>query len=204
MQRNSRSFSGTDSPDQTDLPTLRVKPEIQVLGVDDAPFLFEDSHAALVGCVFRGGEHLDGVLASRIEKDGLDATDSIAGMLSSSSHSSRVRVILLDGITFGGFNVVDIRKLSSLTSLPVLVVLRRHPDLPAFYSALSSLPFAERTTAAAENAGDIKRFNAIYFQHYAISERSARDVLQVSTTHSNIPEPLRIAHMIARAFGSLK
>lgn len=194
MPRNSRSSFQS---------SFRVKPEIRILGVNDAPFLFHDSEATLLGCVFRGGGSLDGVLSARIKKDGFDATDVIASMALSPSQA-HLRVIMLNGITFGGFNVVDIRRLSSLTHLPVIVVMRRKPDLAAFRSALSNLPFPNRRLDAAKSAGGIKRFKNLYFQHSIISEQSAKEILGVSITRADIPEPLRIAHMIARAFRSLK
>jgi len=183
---------------------FRVKPEIRILGVDDAPFLFGDSEVTLLGCVFRGGDCLEGVLSARIEKDGFDSTEAIAAMLLSSPHHEQLRVIMLNGITFGGFNVVNLQRLSSLTHLPVIAVQRKKPDLSAFQSAMSNLPFPEKRLGAAKNAGGIKRFNNLYFQHSNISERSAKEVLGVSITRSNIPEPLRIAHMVARAFRSLR
>ena len=193
MQRNSRSSLEN-----------RIKPEIRVLGVDDALFLFNDTHAIILGCVFSGGVRLEGVLSSKIEKDGLDATDAISQMVLSSPHSGQIRIIFLNGITFGGFNVVDIKRLFSLTGFPVVAVMRKHPDLPAFFSALSSMPSSKARISAAKAAGDIKRFKNIYFQHYGISEESAIELLHVSATRSDIPEPLRVAHMLARAFRSLK
>ena len=53
---------------------------------------------------------MDGVLRSDITKDGLDATDVICNMIKKSKHYGQIRVVMLDGITYGGFNVVDIEE----------------------------------------------------------------------------------------------
>ena len=50
---------------------------------------------------------------------------------------------MLNGITFGGFNVVDIKKLHLATKLPVLAVTHEKPDLKSIHEALKNLPKAE-------------------------------------------------------------
>ena len=71
---------------------------------------------------------MDGVLRSDITRDGLDATEVISTMIKNSRHYSQLRVVMLDGITYGGFNVVDIEELYRETGLPVIVVMRAYPD----------------------------------------------------------------------------
>ena len=78
----------------------------------------------IVGTVFRGGDWMDGVLRSDITKDGLDATDIISKMIKKSKHYGQIRVVMLDGITYAGFNVVDIEELYGETGIPVIVVMR--------------------------------------------------------------------------------
>lgn len=74
----------------------------------------------IVGVVFRGGCWLDGVRRTSVEVDGFDAVDKIATMILASPHKKQLRVIMLDGVTFAGFNVVDIRALNVKTRLPVI------------------------------------------------------------------------------------
>ena len=102
-----------------------VKREIRVLGVDDGVFVPQKRGKALiVGVVYRGGLWLDGVMHTEIEVDGLDATEKIASMIKSSPHYAQLRVIMLNGLTFAGFNIVDIKRLYGETGLPVIVVSR--------------------------------------------------------------------------------
>lgn len=181
-----------------------IKPEIRVLGIDDGVFTPHlKGLVPVVGVVFRGGYWLDGVMHTKIEVDGLKATDKIASMITNSPHYKQLRVIMLDGITFAGFNVVDIKKLNIKTKLPVIVVTREKPNFAEIHEALKNLPKSEERWKAILNAGEIfevstrSRNEKIYMQVSGILEEDARKILQLTSTRSNIPEPLRVAHLIA-------
>jgi endonuclease V-like protein UPF0215 family len=115
-------------------PDFHIKPEIRILGIDDSALLSEK--VMIVGAVFRGGDWIDGVLRSEITKDGLDATEVICKMIKESKHYGQIRAVILDGITYGGFNVVDIQMLYRETGIPVIVVMRSYPDFEKIKSAL--------------------------------------------------------------------
>jgi len=91
-----------------------VKEEIRILGIDDGPFTKDDKEVIVIGVVYRGGEFIDGLLRTFVEIDGLDATEKLAKMINSSRHKQQLKVIMLDGITLGGFNIVDVKKNSTL------------------------------------------------------------------------------------------
>ena len=180
-----------------------IKPEIRVLGVDDGPFSPHHGFAPVVGVVFRGGYWLDGVLSTKVKVDGFDATDRIASMIVDSPHHRQVRVILLDGVTFGGFNVVDIKKLYALTNLPVIVVTRDKPNFKEIHAAVKNLPNSAERWKAVQNAGQVfevqtrNRDEKVYMEVCGASESDAQRILQVTSTRSSIPEALRVAHLIA-------
>ena len=97
-----------------------VKTEVRILGVDDGYFIpHTKGKCEVVGVVFRGGYWLDGVMHTRIDIDGMDATDKLAMMVNGSPHYGQLRVIMLNGITFAGFNVVDTLELFELTDIPI-------------------------------------------------------------------------------------
>jgi endonuclease V-like protein UPF0215 family len=181
-----------------------IKPEIRVLGVDDGVFIPHTKHLVLVvGVVFRGGYWLDGVMHTRIRVDGFDATSKIASMIIASPHWKQLRVIMLNGITFAGFNVVDIKKLFSKTKLPVIAVTREKPDFSEIRKALMHLPKSEQRWKAILDAGEIfevstrSKSEKIYVHAYGILEEDARKILRLTSTRSNIPEALRVAHLVA-------
>ena len=187
-----------------------IKPEIRVLGVDDGVFSpHVESVVPVVGVVFRGGYWLDGVMHTEILVDGFDATEKISSMVTSSPHHKQLRVIMLNGITFAGFNVVDIKSLNVTTGLPVIAVTRENPDLPLIQRALKHLPKSEERWNAILNAGELsevstrKEDEKIYLHSAGVSLVDAEKIVRLTSTRSNIPEALRVAHLIASGISHL-
>jgi len=181
-----------------------IKPEIRVLGVDDGVFIpHMKGLVPIVGVVFRGGHWLDGVMHTKIKVDGFDATDKIASMIFNSPHYKQLRVIMLNGITFAGFNVVDIKKLFSEAKLPIIAITREKPNLAEIRKALKNLPEYKERWEAILNAGKIfevstrNKSEKIYMQLSGVQKEDAEKILQLTATRSNIPEALRVAHLIA-------
>jgi len=181
-----------------------IKPEIRVLGVDDGVFTpHMKGLVPVVGVVFRGGYWLDGVMHTKVKVDGFDAADKIVSMILSSPHYKQLRIIMLKGITFAGFNVVDIKKLNAETKLPVIAITREKPNFSEIREALKNLPKIEERWKAILNAGETfevctrSESEKVYMQISGILEEDARKVLQLTSTRSNVPEALRVAHLIA-------
>ena len=181
-----------------------IKPEIRVLGVDDGIFeLRSGGFATVVGVVFRGGYWLDGVMHTRIKVDGFDAGEKIAGMILGSSHFKQLRVVMLNGVTFAGFNVVDIKKLNEATCLPMIAVIRDRPDEESIREALKNLPKSGERWKAMRGGGKMYAVQAragaakVYVQVAGISLEDATKILRLTSTRSNMPEALRVAHIIA-------
>lgn len=178
---------------------FHIKPEIRILGIDDSALLTEK--VMIVGAVFRGGDWIDGVLRSEITKDGLDATEVICKMIKKSKHYGQIRTVILDGITYGGFNVVDIQTLYRETGIPVVVVMRSYPDFEKIKSALKYFPDGEERWTIIKRAGKIEKIpgekSSIYIQRAGIGMETVKQIIRLTSIRSNIPEPLRVAHLIA-------
>ncbi len=181
-----------------------VKPEIRVLGVDDGVFVpHSKGHALVVGVVFRGGYWLDGVLRTKVLVDGLDATQKIASMVLDSPHCKQLRVIMLNGVTFAGFNVVDIKRLSTKTNLPVIAITRDRPDFVKIHEALNNLTNREKRWKAIRGMDELYEVRTrgkgarVYMQIHGVYEEDARRIVQLTSTRSSVPEPLRVAHLVA-------
>jgi len=188
-----------------------IKPEIRVLGVDDGVFIPHTQNMVdVIGVVYRGGYWLDGVMRTEILVDGMDATEKIASMIKKSPHYEELRVVILNGITFAGFNVVDINELFKRTDLPVIAVTREKPNFEEIRKALKNLPEYERRWEAIESAGKIIKVKtrnaeeAIYMQIAGVSQKDAEKILRSTSTRSNIPEALRVAHIIASGLTRLE
>lgn len=187
-----------------------MKPEIRVLGIDDCAFKpHVKGQVRIIGVVFRGGYWLDGLMHTKIDVDGFDATEKIVSMIIGSSHYQQLRVILLNGITFAGFNIVDVKALNLATNLPVITVTREKPDFTDIHKALQNLPKSEERWKAILSAGEpveVSTRNAkakVYMQTAGVSKEDAEKILRLTSTRSNIPEALRVAHLIASGMSRL-
>jgi endonuclease V-like protein UPF0215 family len=181
-----------------------IKSEIRVLGVDDGGFVPRTKGIVeVVGVVYRGGYWFEGVMRTEITIDGLDATEKIANMIESSPYYRELRVVVLDGVTFAGFNVVDIKKLSRKIDLPVMAVVREKPDMREIRRALENLSDFEIRWQAMENAGKTMEVkirsgeNPVYMHIAGILREDAEKIMKKTSIRSNIPEALRVAHIIA-------
>jgi endonuclease V-like protein UPF0215 family len=175
-----------------------------MVGIDDGAFIPHTKGVAdVVGVVYRGGYWFEGIMRAEIAIDGLDATEKIADMILSSPYYGELRVAVLDGVTFAGFNVVDIKKLYRKLALPVVAVVREKPDMEDIRSALENLPDFEVRWQAMENAGKImevktRESETLVYMHVAgILQADAEKIMEKTSTRSNIPEALRVAHLIA-------
>ncbi len=176
-----------------------MKKELRILGIDDSSFSKKDQEVLIIGTIFRGGSYLDGLLSFYVKNDSNDATNLLISSVNKSKHKKQLRCIMLNGISVAGFNMLDIKEISKKTLLPVIVIMRKFPNLKKFKSALSRID--KTRLKAIKNAGKIYSLkinhSKIFFQISGISKSAAMQAIKLSTTRSNIPEPIRIAHIIA-------
>ena len=174
-----------------------VKKEARILGIDDSPFdKFKDNDVLLIGTFFRGGSSLDGIMTTTAKVDGTDATAKIIKMVKKSRFYTQLRAIMLNGIAVAGFNVIDIQRLSAATKIPVIVVMRNYPEAGKIKSTLLKLGMKSKVRMI-KNAGAIHQAGKVYVQVSGCTLDKAKELLKISCTRSNIPEPVRTAHLIA-------
>ncbi len=173
-----------------------------MLGVDDGRFTPHTAgNVIVVGVVLRGGSSIDGVMHTHVAIDGLDATSQIASMINNSPHHKQLRLVMLNGITLAGFNLVDIHQLSSAIGLPVVALTETQPDLDAIRKALDNLPDTQARWDIVFRAGQIHevkcRGKRLFMVLAGVSLSDAKTVVELTATRSCLPEPLRVAHLVA-------
>jgi len=169
-----------------------------VVGFDDAPF--ERAHRGdvmVVGAVYAAAR-LEGVLATRVRRDGANATRALAECVRRSRFRAQLHAVLLQGIAFAGFNVVDTVALHATLALPVLVVARRKPDLGKIRRALlGHVPGGARKWCLIERAGPMEPLAGVWVQRAGLSPDEAQALVRRFALNGRLPEPLRAAHLIA-------
>jgi endonuclease V-like protein UPF0215 family len=198
---------------------------LNVIGFDDGPFPREHRGDVLLVGVVCSATRVDGIVSGRIRRDGADSTRRMVELVRASQCGQHIQAVLLQGIAVGGFNVVDVHGLSRALDIPVLVVVRRAPDMAAVRRALFSdvpagrprVPGAKRKWKLIEQAGAVEEIGPsrrsqkrasrvtgidapgprLWVQRAGLSLEEARRIVTTTTLHGNIPEPLRLAHLIA-------
>ncbi|NJE25644.1 DUF99 family protein [Thermococcus sp. MV5] len=183
----------------------KVKSQIRIVGFDDGTFSFKSKlnrgRTILVGVIMKGSQDVMGIVTRWIEVDGKDATEKMIEAIVNSRFKD-LRIIMLKGVTYAGFNVVDVVRLNKETGLPVIVVIRKKPDLQAMEKALKKhFTDAEERISLLHKAGKIKELipGKLYYQAIGVSHEQAEEIIRLTQKNSLIPEPLRLAHMIASA-----
>ncbi len=185
-----------------------IKPEIRVVGVDDGKHVFRSkTQVPIVGVVYKGGYWFEGVMSNKIWVDGFDVTEKVAEMVQASPHFRQLRAIMLNGVTFAGFNVIDIIELNKVTKLPVITISKDKPDLESIRSALSNLDHEEERYSTLLKAGEIvpiqNKGKKIFIQTAGLYCEDAQKIIALTSTRSSIPEPLRVAHLVASGISFL-
>lgn len=180
----------------------QVKKEVQVLGIDDAPFERKDKEVKVVAVLARGAKMMDGVFHTQVKRDGLDATGKIAQLVRDIEREN-ARAIILNGVTFAGFNTVDIKRLYKETGIPVIVSMQKRPDFHSIRSALKNLDKGKERWDMMRAAGKVREVELdggrkVYVQCEGIKTKDAEEIIKLTTVNGLVPEPVRAAHMVAK------
>lgn len=182
-----------------------IKSKTPIIGIDDGGFdrysrEQKDNNIPVFGVIMKGSAYVDGVIQCQIIRDDPSVTTKISQMILKSSHHPQLQVIFLQGITIGGFGVIDIQKLYKLTNIPVIVVIRKYPDYLKIRAALKKVfPMDQERWLSIERAGDpikVREDPLIFLQTSGIHIEDASLLLKKCTVVGTIPEALRIAHFI--------
>lgn len=133
----------------------------------------------------------------------IDGRECSRTIVEQSKAMGRPDLILLDGITYAGFDVVDPEEVHAHASAPVITVQQYRLNLDRVRKALFD-NFAdadERFRVIERVAGKFQYLDTpwktIQYCAVGISQERAREYLARAMVYSPVPEPLRVAHAIA-------
>ena len=173
------------------------KKEVRILGIDDSPFeKFTKGNSLVIGTIFRGGLLLDGILTTKVAIDGNNSTKKLIQMVNNSKYKPQLKCIMLNGIAMAGFNVVDIGQLWKKTKIPVIVAIRKYPNFKKIETTLRQLNKLHKYKLI-QKAGPVEQVGRIFIQRKGITLEKAKAIINLTCTRSLIPEPIRVAHLIA-------
>jgi hypothetical protein len=175
-----------------------VRPHL--LGIDDGPFEKDaDALTPIVGVVMEGSDLVEGVAMTSFPIDGSEVTDFLAEWIGSLRFRPGLQGIVLGGITIAGLAVVDVPRLSGLLELPVLVLNRKNPRNHQLAGALRSAGLADRLEVVDRTPPSLSVSDGAYLACAGASPEEAARLIDASRRKGEMPEPLRLAHLIASA-----
>ena len=178
-----------------------MKSNLRILGIDDSPFLRQDSTCFLVGVVMRLDFYLEGFMMREIHVDGNDAHDVISEMAHTRAGIG-CNIIMTNGITFGGFNIIDPIALYERLKKPVITVTNRPPDMEAIKSAISKYLHSQSAIDLINRLSvekiELSPGHLFYVNRAGIDKVDTESVIRKTIRQGATPEPLRIAHLIGR------
>lgn len=172
---------------------------LRVIGFDDVPWRHRRTRAVGVVGAVCAGTRFEGMVYGTVRRDGWRATSALEALLLQGKFLPQVHLVLLDGIALGGFNVVDLPRLARTLRRPCVAVMRKLPDLPAMERAARRLPRPEARIAVLRRAGPIHVSGPFVYQVHGAEPREVGAALERLTDTGNVPEALRLAHLIGGA-----
>ncbi len=175
-----------------------MKELLRVIAIDDGSFKpRQKGKAILVAVLSRFDNRVEGILSTKVEVDGLDSTKKIIEMIKKSKFNQQANFLILDGVNFAGFNIVDLPLLSKKLGIPAIAIARKNPNFDKIEKALSNFRDKKKRTALIEKAGPVYKAKNVFFQVSGADQKTIKAVLTKTTRYGNLPEPLRLAHLIA-------
>jgi hypothetical protein len=180
-----------------------MKEQARVLGVDDSPFSFGDERSLVVGALVRAPGYLEAVMRTDVAVDGDDSTDRLVEMVTGSRYAEQVGLVMVDGIALAGFNVVDLESFHRRTGIPIATVTRDEPDMAEIEAALRKhfpdwerrLSLVRRVALRPLDTGH----NPLHASVLGMEWDDFVRLAQSTVVRGALPEPVRIAHLVAAA-----
>lgn len=172
-----------------------------VVGVEDGSFQKGITRKALLVAVLFKGLEIEDLKIAKITVDGLDATEKFTEILSEWEFAA----ILLAGVSFAGFNVIDPTVIHEKFKKPVIIVTQTKPDNKTVKRALQR-HFKDwkirvevfGKLGSAHKIVTLVGRSPIYAETVGVGVKWACNLIQALSVCSRVPEPIRVARLIAR------
>ena len=179
------------------------KKGIRALGVAECFKKGASRRSILAGVVVRADMLVDGFSFATATVGGLDATEAVVRLYERLRRKD-VNLLMLNGCVISWYNVIDLHEVADRTGKPLIcVTYEPSPGLEKYFAEYFPRDWRERL-AIYERNGPRKRVrlktgHEIFIRAVGLEEEEALRVLDRFVLHGAIPEPLRLARLLARA-----
>ena len=171
-----------------------------LIGIDDAPFeKRQPAPVPVVGVTMEGWDQVESVAITAFPVDGAEPTAFLARWVSGLRTRPVLQGVMLGGITIGGLGVIDLPALAVELGIPVLAVTRRDPGGSDLRDALGTAGLAGRVAIVERSPKAYRVADGLFLAHAGCHRTEAERIVLASIGKARLPEPLRVAHLVARA-----
>ena len=151
----------------------------------------------------RADRAIDGFVFSTATVGGMDATEKIMEMHRTLERDD-INLLILNGCVISWYNVVDLHRLADETGLPlVCVTYEESPGLEKYFTELFPEDWEYRVGIYRKNKArtpiTLGTGYTVYVRFIDMSLEEAKGILNKFTSHGAVPEPLRVARLLARS-----
>jgi uncharacterized protein len=180
------------------------KKAIRALGIAES-FSQKDTISTLAGVVMRSDLIVDGFALGTLKVSGSDATERILALLKDLNRND-VNAILLSGSILSLYNIVDVDSLNEECDLPVIALTFRksRSDLEKNIKARFTKGEAKLKLQLLKKLGkpdkiELRTNYPVFVRAAGVSLDDARKILDKFTLQGAVPEPIRLARLLARS-----
>ena len=171
------------------------------VGVEDGSFQKGITREALLAAVLLKEANIKSVKVIKITVDGLDATEKLSEVLKKWNFTA----VMLAGVSFAGFNLINPTIIYEKFKKPVIIISRTKPDNRAVKQALQKhFGDWEMRWKVFQNLGSVHKIVTrsgeppLYAEIVGASVKWASNIIRALCFCGRVPEPIRAARLIAR------
>jgi endonuclease V-like protein UPF0215 family len=157
--------------------------------------------STMAGVVMRKDLRIDGVAIASLTVGGMDATDAVLGIIASLERRD-INVVMVSGSVVAWYNILDPEAISGKTGLPLIVVTYEESE-GLEKDIIHHFPGDEERLRAYQRLGErvpveLGDGSRVFIRATGLSPEDAARILRDFTRDGKVPEPIRVARLVAR------
>lgn len=185
------------------MPLHVHKKAVRALGIAESFVKGVSKRSILAGVVMRTDMIIDGFVFSAAAVGGMDATEKLIEMLENLQRED-INLLMLNGCIISWYNVIDLHRIAVETEHPLLCVTYEESEgLEKYFIELFPRDWKARVEVYHKNGPrtpiTLHTGHTIYARGINMTLDEAKGILNKFTLYGAIPEPLRVARLLARS-----
>jgi endonuclease V-like protein UPF0215 family len=178
------------------------KKGIRVLGISESFIKNKSKKSILAGLIMRADLVIDGFSFSKATVGGMDATECVLEIYQKLGRED-INLVFLNGCVISWFNIIDLKRVYRDIARPLIcITYEKSEGLEKYFTEYFGNDAEDRIAKYKEN-GEREEFKLhtgkiIFARYLGLKREDVIQVINKFTLHGSIPEPLRVARLLAR------